>query len=98
MRYMLDSNAVRDFIKEHPALVTRVTAASMAALCISAITEAELLVRLAKRPAAKRLPLAVREFLNLETAVECARVCRDGRARQGETTQPGASSAVQSGA
>ena len=36
MRYMLDSNAVRDFIKEHPALVTRVTAASMAALCISA--------------------------------------------------------------
>ena len=43
--------------------MTRVTAASMAALCISAITEAELLVRLAKRPAAKRLPLAVREFL-----------------------------------
>jgi tRNA(fMet)-specific endonuclease VapC len=35
----------------------------MANVCISAITEAELLHGVAKKPEAKRLPLAVKEFL-----------------------------------
>lgn len=35
----------------------------MAAVCISAITEAELLRGVARKPEAKRLPLAVKEFL-----------------------------------
>ena len=63
MRYMLDTNAVSHLIKAHPVLVKRVTAAPMAALCISAITEGELLFGLAKRPAARQLHAAVTEFL-----------------------------------
>lgn len=61
--YMLDTNTVSHLIKEHPAVARRVVAATMASLCISAITEGELLFGLAKRPDAKRLHLAVQEFL-----------------------------------
>ncbi len=35
----------------------------MAAICISAITEAELLRGVARKPEAKRLPIIVKEFL-----------------------------------
>lgn len=62
-RYMLDTNAVSHLLREHPVLTRRIVAVPMASLCISAITEAELLFGLAKRPAAKRLHVAVREFL-----------------------------------
>ena len=62
-QYMLDTNTVSHLIKEHPAVAKHVVAAPMASLCISAITEGELLFGLAKRPDAKRLHLAVREFL-----------------------------------
>jgi len=61
--YMLDTNTVSHLIKEHPAVARRVVAAPMASLCISSITEGELLFGLAKRPDAKQLHLAVREFL-----------------------------------
>lgn len=63
MRYMLDTNVVSHLIKAHPAVVRRVTTAPMASLCISAITEGELLFGLAKRPAARQLHAAVLEFL-----------------------------------
>ncbi len=63
MHYMLDTNVVGQFFKENPAVVRRVVAASMASLSVSAITAGELLFGLAKRPAATRLHLAVREFL-----------------------------------
>lgn len=62
-RYMLDTNMVSHLIKEHPAVAQRVVAVPMASLCISAITEGELLLGLAKRPDAKRLHLVVRELL-----------------------------------
>lgn len=62
-RYMLDTNTVSHLLKEHPAVARRVVAAPMAALCVSAITEGELLFGLAKRPDARKLHLAVREFL-----------------------------------
>lgn len=62
-RYMLDTNMVSHLIKEHPAVAQRVVAVPMASLCISAITEGELLFGLAKRPDAKRLHLVVRELL-----------------------------------
>jgi len=61
--YLLDINTVSALIKAHPTVARRVTAAPMSALCISVITEGELLFGLAKRPAAKRLHLAVRELL-----------------------------------
>lgn len=62
-RYMLDTNSVSHLLREHPALVRRVTATPMASLCLSAITEAELRYGLAKRPDAKRLHRAVGELL-----------------------------------
>ncbi len=63
MRYMLDTNVVSHLIRAHPAVVRRVTTTPMASLCISAITEGELLFGLAKRPAARKLHAAVLEFL-----------------------------------
>ena len=60
---MLDTNTVSHLIRKHPAVAQRVVVAPMASLCISAITEGELLFGLAKRPDAKRLHLAVRELL-----------------------------------
>lgn len=62
-RYMLDTNTVSHLLKEHPAVVRRVVTTPMAALCVSAITEGELLFGLAKRPEATRLHLAVEQFL-----------------------------------
>ena len=60
---MLDTNTVSYLIKGHPAVVRRVMAAPMADLCISAITEGELHFGLVKRPEARRLQTAVKEFL-----------------------------------
>ncbi len=62
-RFMLDTNMVSHLLKQHPAVVKRIVTVPMASLCISAITEGELLFGLAKRPAAKQLHIAVREFL-----------------------------------
>ncbi len=60
---MLDTNMVSHLLKGHPGVVQHVVAAPMASLCISAITEGELLFGLAKRPDAKRLHRAVHELL-----------------------------------
>lgn len=62
-QYMLDTNTVSDLIKAHPSVARAVVAVPMASLCLSAITEGELLFGLAKRPDAKRLHIAVRELL-----------------------------------
>lgn len=61
--YMLDTNTVSHLLREHPVVTKRIVAVPMASLCISAVTEGELLFGLAKRPAAKRLHVAVRQFL-----------------------------------
>lgn len=62
-RYMLDTNTVSHLLKSHPGVTRRLVDVPMAAMCISAITESELLFDLAKRPEATQLHLAVREFL-----------------------------------
>lgn len=62
-RYMLDTNTVSHLIRSHPLVSRRILNVPMAALCISAITEAELFYGLAKRPNAVRLHHAVRELL-----------------------------------
>jgi len=62
-KHMLDTNMVSHLIKDHPAVARRVVAVPMVSLCISVITEGELYFGLAKRPDAKRLHLAVQEFL-----------------------------------
>jgi tRNA(fMet)-specific endonuclease VapC len=62
-RYMLDTNIVSHLLRGHPAVVERVTSVPMAVLCLSAITGAELMYGLAKRPGATRLARAVDELL-----------------------------------
>ena len=62
-RYMLDTNTVSHLFKKHPSVARRVVAVPITALCISAITQGELLSGLAKRPDATALHQAVREFL-----------------------------------
>lgn len=62
-RYLLDTNVVSYFLKQHPAVTERVLAKPMHALCISSITEGELLFGLAKRPDAPNLHRVVKEFL-----------------------------------
>lgn len=62
-RYMLDTNTVSHLIKAHPTVAQHMVAVPMASLCISAITEGELLFGLAKRPNATRLHVAVRQLL-----------------------------------
>ena len=60
---MLDTNAVSQAIKGNAATVKRMVDVPMASICISVVTEAELLFGLAKRPAATRLASRIHEFL-----------------------------------
>jgi len=62
--YMLDTNTASYIIKGEPAVIReRLRNVPMANVCVSTITEAELLRGIAKKPEAKRLPVAVKEFL-----------------------------------
>ena len=61
---MLDTNTASYIIKGNPpATRERLLDIPMANIFVSAITEAELLRGVAKKPEAKQLPLIVREFL-----------------------------------
>ncbi|MBL1276056.1 MAG: type II toxin-antitoxin system VapC family toxin [Ectothiorhodospiraceae bacterium] len=63
-RYMLDTNTASYLIKGEPAAIREhLRNVPMANVCISSITEAELLLGVAKKPEAKRLPIVVKEFL-----------------------------------
>jgi tRNA(fMet)-specific endonuclease VapC len=60
---MLDTNTARYIIKGEPVVVREhLQKVPMASVCISAITQAELLHGVTRKPEAKRLPLAVKEF------------------------------------
>ena len=62
--YMLDTNTASYIIKGNPAVVReRLLRVPMSSVCISSITQAELLRGVAKKPEAKHLPIAVKEFL-----------------------------------
>lgn len=62
--YMLDTNTASYIIKGQPSIVRDyLQSVPMAKICVSAITEAELLRGVARKPEAKRLHLAVKEFL-----------------------------------
>jgi len=63
MIWMLDTNAVSDLVRIHATLSRRVRSVPMSQLVISAITEAEVLYGLAKRPSAKTLHITVHELL-----------------------------------
>lgn len=94
-RYMLDTNTVSHLFREHLAVARHVVAVPMASLCISVITEGELLFGLAKRPAAKRLHGAAREFLRRvdvlpwgSSTAACYGMARADMARQGKVLSP----------
>jgi tRNA(fMet)-specific endonuclease VapC len=63
MLWMLDTNTVSDLLKSRLGVLQQVSERPMAALCVSAITEAELRYGLAKRPQALRLAEAVAQLL-----------------------------------
>jgi tRNA(fMet)-specific endonuclease VapC len=63
MRYMLDTNTVSSLIKKNPVVSRRIASFPMERLCLSVISESELLYGLAKKPHAKNLNILVREFL-----------------------------------
>ncbi len=94
-RYMLDTNTLSYLVQAHPAVATRVQAVPMAALCMSSITEGELLFGLAKRPGAKRLHVVVRELLQRvdvlpwdHVAAERYGITRAELVRRGKTLAP----------
>ena len=63
-RYMLDTNTVSYILKGHPVAVREnLRRIPMEQACISAITEAELLLGLAQKPGATRLAEVVGQFL-----------------------------------
>ena len=63
-RYMLDTNTASYIIKGEPVVIREhLRNVPMVNICISAITEAELLRGVAKKPESKRLSMAVKEFL-----------------------------------
>lgn len=63
-RYMLDTNTASYIIKGEPVEIRQhLLNVPMASVCISAITEAELLRGVAKKTGAKRLSAVVKEFL-----------------------------------
>jgi len=95
IRYMLDTNTVSHLLKGHPAVTRRLITVPMASLCISAITEGELLFGLAKRPAAKQLHVAVRELLKRidvlpwdSVAAEHYGIVRANMSSQGKVLSP----------
>ena len=94
-RYMLDTNTVSYLLRGHRAVIRRVVEAPMAALCISAITEGELLFGLVKRPEARRLQVAVQEFLRRvdvlpwnSAVADFYGISRDDLEKQGKTLAP----------
>ena len=63
-RYMLDTNIVSHLIRLNPVTCRRAAQVPMEHLCISVITEGELMYGLAKEPHIKKLSALVEEFLS----------------------------------
>jgi tRNA(fMet)-specific endonuclease VapC len=63
VRFLLDTNTVSHLLQARPGVCQRVTQMPMESLCISAVTEGELLFGIAKRPDARALHDLVGEFL-----------------------------------
>lgn len=61
--YILDTNIASYIIKNHPAVRRKLLTEPSNKICISCITQAELLFGVAKRPEATNLKIAVHEFL-----------------------------------
>ena len=62
VRYVLDTNVVSALIRLNSNVVAALRGLPITSVCISVITEAELVFGLAKRPEATRLHAAVHDF------------------------------------
>jgi tRNA(fMet)-specific endonuclease VapC len=62
-RFMLDTNAASGLVKGQPKLTVRFKAEAPDRVCLSAVTEGEMLFGVARRPEARRLHAAVSELL-----------------------------------
>jgi tRNA(fMet)-specific endonuclease VapC len=62
-RYMLDTNMVSQVVRSNPKVLGRLTALPLEAICISSVTEGEVLYGLAKRPVSPKLAKLIDEFL-----------------------------------
>ena len=62
-RFLLDTNAASGLLKGQPDVVARLKATSPEQVCLSVVTEAELLFGVANRPDARRLRATLDEFL-----------------------------------
>lgn len=62
--YMLDTNIVSYLLRGHAGVARKITSVSYSDLCLSSITEAELLYGLELRPEATSKARIVREFLS----------------------------------
>jgi tRNA(fMet)-specific endonuclease VapC len=60
---MLDTNTVSSLIKNNPVVSRKIAKVPMERICLSVISEGELLYGLAKKPHAKSLHFLVQEFL-----------------------------------
>jgi tRNA(fMet)-specific endonuclease VapC len=70
MKYMLDTNTISSLIKKNPMVCERITRLPMNELCLSVISEGELLYGLAKKPNARNLHKVVHEFLKRVDVLE----------------------------
>jgi tRNA(fMet)-specific endonuclease VapC len=62
-RFLLDTNAASALLKGQPNVAARLKATEPERVCLSVVTEAELLYGVARRPDATKLRVAVDEFL-----------------------------------
>jgi tRNA(fMet)-specific endonuclease VapC len=60
---MLDTNTASWLMKGHPNVLARLAAETPERICLSAVTEAELLYGVARRPEARKLRAAADELL-----------------------------------
>jgi tRNA(fMet)-specific endonuclease VapC len=62
-RFMLDTNTASWLLKGQPNVLARLAAATTEHICLSVVTEAELLYGVAKRPEARKLRATIDELL-----------------------------------
>jgi tRNA(fMet)-specific endonuclease VapC len=62
-QYLLDTNTVSHIVRGHAKVLARMQRFPMESLCISVVTEAEMMYGLAKRPEAVKLHKIVEAFL-----------------------------------
>lgn len=69
MRHMLDTNIVSYIVRKHPDVLNKYSYTALEDICISSVTEAELLYGVAKKQSSS-LTAKILEFLNTVTVCD----------------------------